>query len=334
MTESLTIVKEEDTMATRQLRVAAVQMECQPGRVQANLDRASHFVEEAARRGAQLVLLPELMPSGYLLTEELWNYAEPFNGPTVAWLKEIAERLGIYVGTSFLEAEGEDFYNAFALATPAGQIAGRVRKSPPASLEAYFYRGGNDSHVLETPVGRIGVGICYENLLFERLNDLYEAGVDLVLQPAAAGRLKPIIPGDIKRFDRTIRRCAPHYARTLGVPVILADRAGPLYTELPGGFPEFRSSFPGLSMIVDADGSIKAELGEEEGVIITDVQLDPALKAREKPRDCGEPWAFSVPWYAFIWPLTQKQGELAYEQDSRRTERALRVGQVFLERGL
>ena len=80
------MIKEKDSMATRQLRVAAVQVECQPGQVQANLDHASHLVEEAARREAQLVLLPELMPSGYLLTEEIWNYAEPFNGPTVAWL--------------------------------------------------------------------------------------------------------------------------------------------------------------------------------------------------------------------------------------------------------
>jgi N-carbamoylputrescine amidase len=321
-------------MATKQLRVAAVQIECQPGQVQANLAHASRLVEEAAQRGAQLVLLPELMPSGYLLTEEIWDYAEPFNGPTVAWLKALAERWGIYLGTSFLEAEGEDFYNAFALATPAGEIAGRVRKSPPASLEAYFYRAGNDPHVIETDIGRIGVGICYENLRFERLNDLYEAAVDLVLQPAAAGRLKPIVPGDIKRFDRTIRRCAPHYARVLGVPVILADRAGPLYTKLPGGFPDFNSSFPGLSMIVDAGGSIKAELGEEEGVIVADVQLDPDLKARKKPQDCGEPWAFSVPWYAFIWPLTQEQGERAYEQNSQRKVRASMVGQVFREREL
>jgi N-carbamoylputrescine amidase len=302
-----------------------VQVECQPGQVQANLDHASHFVEEAAQHGAQLVLLPELMPSGYLLTEEIWNYAEPFNGPTVAWLKALAERLEIYLGTTFLEAEGEDFYNTFALATPGGEIAGRVRKSPPASLEAYFYRAGNDPHVLETDVGRIGIGICYENLLFERLNDLYEAAVDLVLQPAAAGRLKPLVPGDIKRFDRTIRRCAPHYARMLGVPVILADRTGPLCTKLPGGFPEFRSSFPGLSMIVDAHGSIKAELGKEEGIIVADVQLDPGLKARERPRYYGEPWAFSVPWYAFIWPLTQKEGERAYERNVQRKAHALMV---------
>lgn len=137
----------------RQLRVAAVQLDCQAGQIQQNLDHASRFVEGAAEQGAQIVLLPELMPSGYQLTEKIWDCAEPLNGPTVCWLTALAKQLGIYLGTSFLEVEGEDFYNAFVLVTPGGEIAGRVRKSPPASLEAYFYRAGNDPHVIETALG-------------------------------------------------------------------------------------------------------------------------------------------------------------------------------------
>ena len=96
-------------MTTKQIYLGAVQMDCQPGQVQANLSHATTLVEEAARRGAGLVLLPELMPSGYLLTEEIWDFAEAGDGQTVRWLTELAGRLGIYVGTSFLEVEGEDF---------------------------------------------------------------------------------------------------------------------------------------------------------------------------------------------------------------------------------
>jgi N-carbamoylputrescine amidase len=104
-----------------------------------------------------------------------------------------------------------------------------MRKSPPASLEACFYRAGEGSHVVETELGRIGVGICYENLLFERI--------------------------------------APSYARALGVPVIFSDRTGPIHTPLPIGMGEFHSSFPGHSKIVDSNGAVKAKMGEEEGVI-------------------------------------------------------------------
>lgn len=65
---------------------------------------------------------------------------------------------------TFLEAEGEDFFNCFALSTPKGEIAGRVRKCPPASFEAYHYRAGDTSQVINTEIGRIGVGVCYENV--------------------------------------------------------------------------------------------------------------------------------------------------------------------------
>lgn len=214
---------------------------------------------------------------------------------SISWLTGLANRLGIYLGTSFLEAEGEDFYNTFALATPGGEIAGRVRKSPPPSLEAYFYRAGSTPHVIETDLGRIGVGICYENLLFERLDRLVQSSVDLVLQPTAAGRPKSFRPGDVELFDQMVARIAPRYARVLGVPVVLANRAGRIQTQLPAGMGEYDSSFSGLSRIVDSDASVRAKLGEEEGMIVAEVQLDPDRKRTAKPRRYGEIWALPVP---------------------------------------
>ncbi len=309
-------------MNAESLRVAAVQVCSRAGQVGANLRHATPFVERAAAEGAQIVLLPELMPTGYCLTEEIWNGAEPHGGQTVQWLTELGARLRIYVGTSFLEVDGEDFYNTFVLASPDGRVAGRVRKTPPASLEACFYRAGAGPHFIDTPLGRIGVGICYENLLCERLMSLYDASIDLLLQPAAAGRPKPMVTGDIQRFDNMVRRIAPYHARALGVPVILADQAGPLVTPLPFGFGELNSSFPGLSVIVDAQGHARARLAEAEGVIVADVELDPGLKARRPPRDHGQMWAIPVPWFAHMWPETQQMGEAAYAQDSRRKERA------------
>jgi len=150
----------------RKIRVAAVQMVCEEGKIENNLKRAQKLVEEAVEKGAELVLLPELMPSGYMATEAIWDSAESMSGQSVTWLKRTAETYKIHLGFTFLEAEGEDFYNAFVLATPKGEIAGRVRKSPPASIEANFYKAGDDPHVIETELGRFGVSICYENIQF------------------------------------------------------------------------------------------------------------------------------------------------------------------------
>ncbi|MDD5105635.1 MAG: carbon-nitrogen hydrolase family protein [Desulfuromonadaceae bacterium] len=313
---------------SRTIRVAAIQIDCAPGEIARNLAHAGEMVKQAADQGACLVLLPELMPSGYMATEAIWDSAEPDNGTSIQWLYSTAKHHGIYLGFSYLEAEGEHFYNSFVLASPEGKLLGRVRKNPPASIEAYFFAADNGSHIIETDFGRIGVGICYENLLYSQICSLYENDVDLVLSPAAAGRPKPIIPGDIARFEKALVNSRGVYAQTLGVPVIMANRAGLLETELPGNLPYLKSSFPGLSSIVDADGTVRAELGDEEGIIIADVSLGQRPKSRNKPKRYGRMWGTPVPWYAFIWPLTQKMGEKSYSANHRRRERALSISRM------
>ncbi len=162
----------------RTLRVAAVQVISENGKVAENLKHATSFVEEAAARGAKLVLLPEFMPTGYIFTKEIWNGGEPREGLTAKWMKETSKRLGIWLGTSFLEADGEDFYNTFVLTNPAGEEDGRVRKQTPAVGEAYFTRGAVGPHVINTQLGKIGVGICYENEFAYTPKNMYSQSVD------------------------------------------------------------------------------------------------------------------------------------------------------------
>lgn len=90
---------------SRSLVTAAIQIRCDPLRTKENLAHAETFVEQAAAQGAELVLLPELMPGGYLLTEDIWNTAERATGPSVAWLKQTAHRFGIFLGMSYAEAD-------------------------------------------------------------------------------------------------------------------------------------------------------------------------------------------------------------------------------------
>jgi N-carbamoylputrescine amidase len=309
------------------LRVAAVQMNCHVGQIANNLTHAERFIADAVAQGAQFVLLPELMPSGYTLTENIWKFAETFNGKSVDWLLDTARRFGVYLGFSFLEADGGDFYNSFVLSNPKGELIGRVRKNPPASVEAYFYKAGSDKHAIETEIGRIGVGICYENTLFDQMSFLYREEVDLVLSPSAAGRPKPFIPGDTKRFERMLINSRAVFTKTLGVPVVVANRVGPLETDLPGYLPYLKSSFPGMSSIVDFDGSVKGELGDAEGVIVADIQVGHDSKRKATPKRYGKMWGIPVPWYAFIWPMTQKRGEKSYEINTRRREQALSISQ-------
>jgi len=306
------------------LKVAAVQMDCEVGNIQKNLQKAEQLVEKASLKGAKLVLLPELMPSGYLLTEEIWEYAQTMDGDVVVWLKQTAKKYGVYLGFSFLEADGEHFYNSFILSDPEGTILGRVRKNPPASVEAYFYTAGDDPHIIETKIGKIGVGICYENLLYEQMCYLQDNNVDFVLSPAAAGRPKPLFFGDVKRFEKMLLKSRAVFASKLQVPVIVANRTGKLETKLPDNLPYLKSSFPGLSSIVDYDGKLKAELDEEEDCIVSDITIG-VKKDKNNPSCYGKTWAIPVPWYSFIWPLTQKWGEESYNKNSKRKQKALEL---------
>jgi N-carbamoylputrescine amidase len=149
--------------AQRTLRIAAVQMASADHDIERNLGRATAFAESAVAKGAQFVVFPELMPTGSYVSYDSWDSAEPSDGKTVQWLRASSRRLHVWMGTSFLEADGEDFFDTFVLTTPEGTVAGRVRKQIPAGPEAYFFRGEIGPHVIETAIGKIGIGICSEN---------------------------------------------------------------------------------------------------------------------------------------------------------------------------
>jgi N-carbamoylputrescine amidase len=307
------------------LRVAAVQTTSENGQIDANLACALSLVEEAASRGAKLILLPEFLPTGYIYTTAIWDAAEPRVGPTVQWLKKHARRLGVFLGTSYLEADKEDFFNTFLLATPQSTEAGRVRKQTPAACEAFFTRGDPGPHVIDTALGRIGVAICHENQLAFTPQLMHAHSVDLMLMPHSAPTpaLGPLSPTrQIDQYEAKLRGLAAFYAGHLGIPTVMANKCGPWETPLPGlPFLPQRSYFPGLSTIADSDGSVKAQLGDAAGILVEDVVLDLARKAPHAPRTQGR-WFGDIPWMTRLFVITEMVGKLWYSASSERKHRA------------
>ncbi len=304
--------------------VAAIQLQAVPGDIAGNLSRAETLVEKATAQGAQLVLLPELMPGGYLFTRELWDSAEIKTGKSVSWLTATAKRLRIYLGMSYLEAEASDFYNSFVLADPDGQIAGRVRKNPPASAEAYFFAAGDDLHFIDTKIGRIGISICYEALLYDRIAEHQRNRIDLLLIPMSAATPNPVFPlrkRDCIVYDEMLMGLAAHHARALGVPVIMANKCGPLVSAMPGILPYLDTSFPGSSTIANARGEVICQLGRTEGIATAEVMLDELKKVENAPRSFGR-WALPVPWFTFLFPLGAFFGARNYAKNKERAKRA------------
>jgi len=317
-------------MGSGSLRVAAVQMVSENGERRANLERAKHLVQQASEAGAKLVALPELFSGGYWLCEQAWDTAEPQDGPTEAWLRETARLYGIYLGGSYLQARGEDFFNVFALATPTGQIAGRVPKQLAASVEAYLFRGQESSHIIDTDLGRVGIGICYDNA-FRFVPDALIAGdADIAVMSFSAptpqrtwyyGRKQA------EAFRASFRHGAQNYARMLGIPAIQVNKSGPWKSPLPAFFPSQDSKYDGQSEIADGNGEIVAELADTEAAIVGDVTIDPARKIRTLGKEYTRygRWVAPVPLEFKLYRVIEAMGAHSYRANRRRRAKALTV---------
>ena len=290
------------------LRVAAVQVQAQLGQTQANLEHFTPLVEQAAREGAQLIVLPELAAPGYSMSKMIWDSGERRDGPTVSWLLQVSKRLGVYTGIGFIEADGEDFFNTYALGTPEGGIAGFVRKT---MAETYCFRCSKGSHVIETEIGRIGVGICADNLFVANLYRMQEQAADILLMPhsapipSKAGGL--VNEKDIPEAHRSMSEMASDRARRIGLPTVFVNQVGRRGNEKWAGLfgkvmnPE-TFHLGGLSTIADQDGKVLAQLDDQsEAVIVAEVALDQSRRIATRTRGHGSYGGGFVTPHPFIF---------------------------------
>ncbi|NDB07049.1 MAG: N-carbamoylputrescine amidase, partial [Acidimicrobiia bacterium] len=156
---------------TRELTVAAVQMAMVDGDVADNVATATRLVREAAKRGARLILVPELFEDRYFCEDQRAEHlskARPLAGhPTVEHFAALARELKVVLPVSFYERSGNELFNSCAIVDADGSILGVYRKSHipdgPGYSEKYYFRPGDTGfRVWDTAVGRIGVGICWD----------------------------------------------------------------------------------------------------------------------------------------------------------------------------
>ena len=234
------------------VRVAVAQTDPELGAIEKNLARAIEVVGEAASRGAKLVVFPECALSGYMLDDldELERFAEPVPGPATSRLAEACARWQVYAVVGLLEQGLDAIYNSAVLVGPEGLIA-RYRKAhlPGLGLDRFVAHGNTPFAVHDTPVGRIGMAICYDIRFPEPTRLLALQGADIVAIPSNWPSVERVAPPST--IPQVLTR-----ARALENRVYLAvaDRAGE----------ERGSTFLGRSQLVDVFGTVVAEAGSEE----------------------------------------------------------------------
>jgi predicted amidohydrolase len=244
------------------MRVAVAQTEPKLGEKERNLEVCVTALEDAAKAGAALLVLPECAIPGYMFdsAEEALPFAEEIPGPSTEILEREARRLGAHVVCGLLERDGDVLHNAAVLVGPDGLIGVYRKTHLPFLGVDRFVVAGDELPLFETPLGLIGIEICYDLRFPEATRTLALGGADLVAHPTnfpVAARLQ----------TEFITRARAAENR---VYLLTANRIGK----------ERWGEFCGWSQIVDPYGDRLAEAAaDEEALLIADIDVE---RARDK----------------------------------------------------
>ena len=265
----------------RKVTVSAVQMHCTTD-INENIALADKLVREAAKNGAQIILLPELFERQYFCQErryEYYSFARPLaENDAVLHFKKLAEELKVVLPISFYERDVNRLFNTAAIIDADGTVLGIYRKThiPDDHYyqeKFYFNPGDTGFKVWDTKYAKIGVGICWDQWFPECARCMVIEGAELLFYPTAIGS-EPVLGNDsMPHWQRAMQG---HSAANL-IPVIAANRFGTETVEPcdENGGQKSALTFYGSSFITDCTGEIIADGGREgDKVIVSETDLD------------------------------------------------------------
>ncbi len=233
------------------------------GSIEHNLATLSVHVKEAASKGADVVVLPELFGGPYFCNrQDERHFALAFtasDNPLIKQCTELAKIYRVVLPVSYFEQDGPHYYNSITMVDADGAVLGTYRKSHipdgPGYQEKFYFRPGNTGfRVWKTKFGTVGVGICWDQWFPECARAMTLMGAEVLLYPTAIGS-EPHDP-ELQTAEPWQRAMVGH-AVCNAIPVAAANRIGQ----------EQDQRFYGRSFVCNPRGDMVCELGEgEEGV--------------------------------------------------------------------
>ena len=248
----------------------------------ANLDRAERLVREAHGRGARLIVLSQLFAAPYFCQDQLASFfdlAAPFQShPLLARFADLARELGVVLPVSFFERSGPAFYSSVVVIDADGAMLGTYRKSHIPDQRGfaekfYFSPGDSGFRAWDTAVGRIGVGIGWDQWFPEAARIMALKGAEVLLYPSTVGSAPHEVAPDAAAHWRRVMQ--GHAAANI-MPVVAANRIG-----VEEGRQGTSKSFWGSSFISGPTGEILAEADQTtEAVLTAAFDLDEIARLR------------------------------------------------------
>jgi len=244
------------------LRVAAAQIGSVIADADANVERAIDTMRSARADGVELLVLPECGLTGYVFDNRADALAAALDreGPELSALAAEAAVLDMVVVVGFLERAGDDLYNTAVLLGPDGLRADyRKTHLPILGADRFVTQGENEPVLVQTRFGVVGLSICYDLRFPEWARCLALGGADIIANPTNW----PEPAERVAELFTRVRAAENH------VYVIAANR----------GDEERGVPFIGRSQIIDPRGSILADSGRGDELVVADIQ---PLHARDK----------------------------------------------------
>jgi N-carbamoylputrescine amidase len=263
-------------------RIGLVQMSCalDPNE---NLAKAEWKVREAAARGARVICLQELFRSQYFCREEnaaLFALAESIPGPSTEALGKLARELKVVIVASLFERRAAGLYhNTAAVLSPNGEIAGLYRKmhipEDPLYFEKYYFTPGDlGFKSVDTPYGRLGVLVCWDQWYPEAARLTAMQGAEILAYPTAIGwhPAEKATHGEHQHAAwETMQRS---HAIANGCFVVAVNRVGFEPDPSSSSNPQAGIEFWGQSFIAAPDGRVVVRAPvEHEAVIVQEIDL-------------------------------------------------------------
>lgn len=264
----------------RKVKVSAIQIHVS-NCLEDNLKKVETKIREAAKNGANIILLPELFERQYFCQERRYEYyayaKETLDNDAVKMALELSRELNILILVSFYELSGNCTYNTLAYVED-GKLLGTYRKTHIPDdhyyQEKFYFTPGNTGFkVFDTKYGRIGAGICWDQWFPETARCLALNGAELIFFPTAIGS-EPIL--NVDSSSHWQRVMIGHAAANI-VPVIAANRIG-LETVEPcveNGNQSSSLNFYGSSFMSDERGEIVVSASrDKEEILYHEYDLD------------------------------------------------------------
>lgn len=234
-----------------------------------NLAKTLALMESASQRGAQFILFPEVCLSPFFpqyAGQDVSRYVMNIDDPSIRQFQAACRRLKLAASPNVYLQEGGQRFDASLMIGADGEIQGiskmvHIAQVPCFYEQDYYTPSDTGFRVYDTPFGKIGIVVCFDRHYPESVRTCALRGAELVLIPTANTMGEPLDLFECEVRTAALQNC---------VNIAMCNRVGA----------EGEVVFCGESIVVDANGKVIGKSGQAEDLLIVDVDLPQAVRAR------------------------------------------------------